>query len=185
MFPLHHSFSVNNYSDKYNYKSYLRNMLDFDHNIKMAPLAMQGWQEDIVGQYDNEENSGFQKRRDYFLKSRPASGSAKTTSDFKSEGVTFFGNLETDFQNCHQGLIPFTPWQVDITFKVDPSKFVLWIPANEIKKYLIEVEFARLHIQMGSLNERVFKSLQTSLESESAKYHYRGTNQKFSCNENI
>jgi len=117
------------------------------------------------------ENGGWVSRRGMFLKFRPRQDQT-TPEVFREDGVTFLGLLSTDFQECSQGLIPFTPWKIEIIFK-DPD-FAIWKPKEETIKYKLQVEDARVHIWMGDLNERIYHNLQSVLEKEAAKYHYRG-----------
>jgi hypothetical protein len=156
----------------YAYKAYLKEFLDFDHNVKKCQLKLQGWEDDIVGSFNDQSNGGWKARRDMFLKSR-THDVAPEEYEFREDAVTFIASLSTDLQECSQGLIPFTPWRVEPTFK--NQDFVIWTPSDVTTKFKLHVAGARLHVMMGGLNDHICNSIKSTLEKKAAKYHYRGT----------
>jgi hypothetical protein len=151
-------------------------VLDFDHNVKKAQLKIQGWEDDIVGAYNSESNGGWKARRNLFLKYRKPDVSAEEELEFREDAVPFIASLSTDLQGLSQGLIPFTPWKVEIIFK--KADFVIWTPVGTNTKYKLHVAGARLHVMMGGLNDQICNSIKSHLEKGAAKYHFRGKGKK-------
>jgi hypothetical protein len=161
---------ITSYNEHYAYKSYLHQLLDYDRNTKKAQNRMQGWEDDTIGQFDSDLNAGWKIRQSYFVQS---SVQVKTTRNFifRADPVIFFGLLDTDIQELSQGLVPETPWELEIKFHPQPG-FALWSKGVG-SVYRLKVDSAKIHVWTGLLNARICTEIQHQLNKKAARYHFR------------
>ena len=75
-------------------------------------MQTEGYYADIAEHMDTStSNSGFTERNQLFRKEN------KSNTDYKPEGVRFFGKLQLDLLACQSGLVPGT--KVDIEVKIN------------------------------------------------------------------
>jgi hypothetical protein len=164
---------LTNYNENYAYKAYLNELIEYNHLVKKAQLRLQGWEDDSVGYFDSDKNAGFKMRQSYFVKSRKTAGATMSYS-FRDEPTIFFGLLDTDIQELHQGLIPQTPWELRIDFKDGGFPIMTYGAAAIAVPWHLKVTSARIHVWMGLLNDRICSEIQHQLNKKAAQYHFRG-----------
>jgi hypothetical protein len=163
---------ITTYNEHYAYKAYLNQLIEYNHEVKRTQLRLQGWEDDSVGAFDDSANAGFLVRQSYFVKSAKTVGEQQTLT-FRSDPVTFFGVLDTDIQELHQGLIPETPWELHIDF-AENRGFPLLAYGSGVN-YRLRISDCRIHVWMGLLNEKICSDIQHGLNKKAAKYYFRET----------
>ncbi len=158
--------------ENYAHKSYIIDLLSFDGFAKFTWLQAQGFYQDTFGntlaQQTSAANSGFQDRRNLFLKD-----SSLPTSGYAEDGIVLMGRLHTDLVNADCGLIPGLGMR--IVLGLSNSSFVLQAPATDTAKYKILVTNATLFCPVGTISSELFRSIETKLKTVDAKMYIERT----------
>ena len=91
--------------------------------------------------------------------------------EFRDDGVTYTAKLKTNLEQCSQGLIPETGWQLDIYF--NKENFYIWSADSVTLKYMLKIESCYIYVPMAQLNVDILRILNSELTKEPATYHYR------------
>ena len=146
-------------------------MLDNDADTKKCALFGQGWDSDLPGHFNSVANGGWLNRRARFVeKDKTASGTAVPV-EFRDDPITYCGRLKTNLEQCQQGLIPETAWQLDIWF--NKEDFCIWSPKSVTQQYMLKIESCFVYVPMAQLNVDILRILNSELNKEPALYHYR------------
>ena len=102
-------------ASNYPYKAYITSTLSYPSFVKAAQLQCEGYYSDFAPHMGPvSTNTGFNERNQLFRKED------KSDTDYKPEGVRFFGKLQLDFLGCQSGLVPGTKIDIEVyTISVD------------------------------------------------------------------
>ena len=105
-------------ASNYPYKAYITNTLTYPSFVKVSQLQTEGFYSDLAGHMGPvTNNTGFNQRNQIFRKED------KSDTEYKPEGVRFFGRLQIDLIGCQTGLIPGT--KVEIEVKISNFKLAI------------------------------------------------------------
>ena len=96
-------------SSNYPYKAYITNTLTYPSFVKVSQLQTEGYYSDLANHMAVTQNTGFNQRNQIFRKED------KSDTDYKPEGVRFFGRLQLDLIGCQTGLVPGTKVEIEVT----------------------------------------------------------------------
>ena len=96
-------------ASNYPYKAYITNTLTYPSFVKVSQLQTEGFYSDLAGHMGPvTNNTGFNQRNQIFRKED------KSDTEYKPEGVRFFGRLQIDLIGCQTGLIPGTKVEIEV-----------------------------------------------------------------------
>ena len=96
-------------ASNYPYKAYITNTLTYPSFVKVSQLQTEGFYSDLAGHMGPvSNNTGFNQRNQIFRKED------KSDTEYKPEGVRFFGRLQIDLIGCQTGLIPGTKVEIEV-----------------------------------------------------------------------
>lgn len=158
--------------EHYPYKAYLASLLSYSNETKNAQLACQGYYSDISHHLGTSEedyliNSGHQMRLRSFRKGE------EDTTEYKTDGVKYFGRLYLDLNSAECGLIPGTKVQIQLV--KSPHNFVLLKQAGDNENYKINIEECNLYVPIAQVSAPAFNEISTILTRKSVSMHYRRT----------
>ena len=96
-------------ASNYPYKAYITNTLTYPSFVKVSQLQTEGFYSDLAGHMGPvTNNTGFNQSNQIFRKED------KSDTEYKPEGVRFFGRLQIDLIGCQTGLIPGTKVEIEV-----------------------------------------------------------------------
>ena len=135
----------------YPYLGYLNTVMQFHPAAQRTHMQLMGWHKDEAGKFDEEKNSGFEKRQ---------------TWTANSKVCELYGPLYLDFTRQSRFLIS----QTDMRLRLLPSKPEFVLNAYCVGDYKIKFEAVSLHVRRMLLNPSVINGHAAGLAKHNAIY---------------
>jgi len=156
--------------DNYQYKAYFANLFSYSDEFKNGQLASVGFYKDISGHMTNKDfgiNLGAQQRERLF---RVDYGDE---TEFRSEGVKFFGRLQLDLVSLDCGIPPGTKVQIQLV--KSNSKFLLNREATDTENYRLTIHECYLYVPIAQVSAPIYNEISSVLAKKSVSLHFRKT----------